>query len=111
MGYEYVIMDLGRVCPRSLEEAKRCHIRILLGNCCEWKKDPLIDAMKQWILPEREFIWQIAAFLGVDAVKAQMEQQFGIQIYRIPFEEDPFVLHRNHFEPLSKLLQEEVYCL
>lgn len=111
MGYEYVIMDLGRMCSRSLEEAKRCHIRILLGGCCEWRKNHLMDAIERWILPEREFVWQIAAFLGIDTVKEQIEHQFAVQIQRIPYEEDPFVLHRNHFAPLSKLLQEEVHCL
>lgn len=110
-GYEYVVIDFGTMRESIQEEVRRCHIRILVGNCSEWKKKPLMHSITRWILSEKEFKWQIAAFMGIDTVKTQIEHQFGIHIQRIPYEEDPFVLHKSHFESLNSLLQEAEQCL
>lgn len=111
-GYEYVIMDFGRYdLPGLYYELLRCHMKILLGSCCEWQQQKFEHAIMLQEESEHAGDWNYAAFFGVDSVKKNLEKKFRIHVHRVPFEEDPFQLHRTHFEPLNNMLQEALECL
>lgn len=108
MGYEYTIFDFGRVSfARYEQEIMRCHVRILLGSCCEWEKQAFETALDRRMQFQDPGVWKYAAFVGTDSIVRKFEKRYHIKICRIPFEEDPFRLHRNHFEVFHQLLQEE----
>lgn len=108
MGYEYIIIDFGKLSLHNCHsELLRCHVRILVGSCCEWQQQAFLQ-----VLEEKQQLcdagsWKYAAFLGIQEIRSRIEKKYHIQIHKIPFEEDPFQLHRKHFEPLKIMLQEE----
>lgn len=108
MGYEYVVIDFGKVCLQQCDsEIWRCHMRILVGSCCEWQQQAFIQALEDKISVYDAGKWNYAAFLGIQAIRHKLEKQYHIKIKTIPFEKDPFQLHRTHFELLKNMLQEE----
>lgn len=112
LGYDYIVLDFGTVWRKQYEyEILRCHVRIVVSSCCEWQQAGLTKLMEQMPVPENCGPWQYAAFLGIESVRRQFEKKYRIQIHKIPFEEDPFQLHRTHFEPLNNMLQEALDCL
>lgn len=112
LGYEYVVIDFGRVCSSDYNyEILRCHRRILIGSCCEWQQETFKQAIEKQQRLEDHGKWKYAAFLGVEEIRQKLEKRYRICINKIPYEEDPFRLHRNHFEPLKNMLQEASECL
>lgn len=112
LGYEYVIMDFGRYdMPGLYYELLRCHMKILLGSCCEWQQKKFEQAIMLQKESKLAGNWNYAAFFGIDSVKKEIEKKFRIQVHKVPYEEDPFRLHRTHFEPLNNMLQEALECL
>lgn len=112
LGYDYIVLDFGNVWRKQYDyEILRCHIRIIIGSCCEWQQAGFTKLMEQPPIPEDCGTWQYAAFLGIESVRRQLEKRYHIHIHKIPFEEDPFQLHRTHFEPLNNMLQEALNCL
>lgn len=106
--YEYVIFDFGKVqFTQYSQEMMRCNIRILVGSCCEWKMKVFETTLHNKMQFQDSGSWKYAVFMGACGVIHQFEKRYHIQIQRIPYEEDPFQIHRTHFESLKKLLQEE----
>lgn len=107
-GYEYVVMDFGKVCLQNRnQEILRCHIRIMVGSCCEWQQHAYIESMEEKKALDDSGKWKYAAFLGIKEIRQNIEKRYRIKIHKIPYEEDPFRLHREHFELLRNMLQEE----
>ena len=112
MGYEYVIYDFGKnELSHSDYEILRCHMKILVGSCCEWQQEVFHSVMEQEEFMEQKKQWRFAAFLGSDAIRRGLEKRYHIKIHTIPFERDPFLLHQNHFEAFQIMLQEALECL
>lgn len=108
MGYEYILLDFGRVCRDSYNyEILRCHKRILVGSCCEWQQATFQQAIEKQKISNDNGEWKFATFLGIKEIRCILERKYHICIHKVPYEEDPFCLSRSHFEPLKNMLQEE----
>lgn len=111
LGYEYVVFDMGLFPTlRWEEELRRCHIRFLVTNCCEWKQRGAECALEHELVAGNRSRWVYTFFLGCEEIRRKLERRYHIRIRRIPTEEDPFVLHRRHFEALYNMLQEAYDC-
>lgn len=112
LGYEYVVMDFGGLNWENSEyEILRCHKRILVGSCCEWQQKAFFQVMDNLRMSQDNGKWCYAAFLGIQEIRHKLEKLYRIHIHKIPYEEDPFCLSRNHFDSLRIMLQEEAECL
>ena len=112
LGYEYVVLDMGVFFNGDwIEEIRRCHIRFLVGNCCEWRQKDVRTVLEQGIAEMERRRWVYTFFTGCDDIRRRLEKLFRIHMHRIPMEEDPFSLHRCHFEAFQNMLQEAKKCL
>lgn len=112
LGYDYVLMDFGKVSLRENSlEILRCHRRILVGSCCEWQQASFITAIEACQSSKDQGMWQYAAFMGAEDIRHRLEKLYRISIHKIPYEADPFRLSRNHFDLLRNVLQEVSECL
>lgn len=111
LGYEYVVFDMG-IFPvaNCEEELRRCHIRFLVMNCCEWKQRGAECVLEHRLIAANRDRWVYTFFLGCEEIKHRLERKYHITIHKIPTEEDPFLLHRRHFEALYNMLQEAYDC-
>lgn len=111
LGYEYVVFDMGTFPAEGWEdELRRCHIRILVGNCCEWRQEEMERALEHRLIAQNRDRWVYTFFNGCEEIRRRLEKKYHIREHRIPTEEDPFMIHCRHFEALNNMLQEAYDC-
>lgn len=104
--YEYIIMDFGCAWKQQKLEWVRCNKNLLVGSCCEWQQksfSEMLEEVSMWIKIEE---CSCLSLFGVRQVRKELEKGFRTKLGQIPFEENPFLLHKEHFPFLHQLVAE-----
>ncbi len=103
MGYQYLVMDFGKEWRNTSYEWSMCNVKIVIGDCCEWKQeefDSMVSDMREWIEPGNCIFM---AQKGNRTVRKRMERRHRIRLLNIPFEENPFQLHKDSLSFFKQL--------
>lgn len=101
---DYVILDFGEIKEECIKEFLKCNIKIVVGNLNPWNRTKLVSYMEYFIA--RDFLGKIkyiSRFITNDEIR-HIKNIYKTNIYALPFEPDPFLIHGCNFEFLEKLL-------
>jgi hypothetical protein len=103
-GYNYIIIDYGKLDSKNREDFLRCDIRIIMTSLSEWKINNFINLLEM----EDKRILDSYVFLhafGEDKIKRKIERRYKIDIVKILYSQSPFVVTQENYKVLTSLVQ------
>jgi hypothetical protein len=104
-GYEYIIIDMGTYNEKKTEEFLKCSIKILIGNLNPWNNKKFISTIESFIAHGKVEKMKYLVQFKEDDMMHQFEKVYQINMYIMPYEPDPFLIHGCNFGFLEHLLQ------
>lgn len=105
MGYEYIIIDLGRDSRSAREELLRCNGKLIVGSLCPWRRASYYEFIGriQKNMGELDLYTFLALFEDKIEIK-RCRRTFKVQAKSIPFIADPFCIKEQETPFLHSLI-------
>jgi hypothetical protein len=102
--YDCVILDLGTDFVKSKSEFLRCDKKIIVSSFSTWKKSELERFINNTSQYKNSNQWMYAIPFGQAKDIKQEGKEFHREMYRVPYEPDPFALSTDTIRLLQKLI-------
>ncbi|WP_167957710.1 hypothetical protein [Anaerosporobacter faecicola] len=93
ISYDYILIDYGVYCTDQMEQYARCHVNILIGSLCEWKRnayEQILQTVNYSSSP-----WICFASLSSEYDRKKIKQEYGVYVWGVPCIVDPFILEKH----------------
>lgn len=94
--YQYLIIDFGCDYECVKNEFLRSGKKIIVGNLTDWKREYFERLLKKISFLKESEHWDYLCFLGGKSEQKEFGRLHKITIRQVPFEPDPFLLHREN---------------
>lgn len=100
--YEVVVIDMASEKEETIEELKRCDVRLVTGTTDVWK----LGRLKRLLSELENIRVRLCMFMGNPKEMRKLQKEYNVGVFQVPAEADPFVIQSKTMYILKGFLAE-----